>query len=203
MGKLTYKQMTSEYLRTRSDQSFAVLFNRIKPGLTSHINKIVNDWDIAEDLAVQSLTKLWTKVDQYDPEKSQITTWLYKIGFNAALGYKNERNKTTSLTAMKEFGIEVNADGNLESGEDVEEISSFDEMMSDDNEYQAKYDMTVEAIKNLKPMYRDLLVDRMLNNIKYKELAVKHSISLQSVKNRVRRGKSLVAEAVNSQMITA
>jgi DNA-directed RNA polymerase specialized sigma24 family protein len=60
--------------------------------------------------------------------------------------------------------------------------------------------MTVEAIKNLKPMYRDLLVDRMLKGVKYRELATSHKLSLQTVKNRVRRGKALIAEAVNLEL---
>jgi len=203
MIKKTYKQMTADYLKTKSPEAFAILYNRIKPGLTSHINKIVNDWSTAEDLAVQSLTKLWTKSDLYNPEKAQITTWLYKIGFNAALGYKNDRNKTTSLTAMKEFGIEVNAEGNLEGGGDIDQTPSFCDMLEEDNELQTKYELTVEAIKNLKPMYRDLLVDRMLNGMKYKVLADKHNMSLQTVKNRVRRGKVLIADAVNDQLIVA
>jgi RNA polymerase sigma-70 factor (ECF subfamily) len=200
MTKKTYRQMTADYLETKSPEAFAVLYNRIKPGLTSHINKIVNDWEIAEDLAVQSLTKLWTKVDLYDPEKAMITTWLYKIGFNAALGYKNERNKTSSLSAMQDFGMEINSNGNFNNAEDIEEDKSFEDMMEDDNYLQLKYDMTVQAIRNLKPMYRDLLVDRMLNGIKYKDLAKSHKLSLQTVKNRVRRGKALIAEAVNSEL---
>ena len=200
MIKKTYRQMTADYLETKSPEAFAVLYNRIKPGLTSHINKIVNDWEIAEDLAVQSLTKLWTKVELYDPEKAMITTWLYKIGFNAALGYKNERNKTSSLSAMQDFGMEINSHGNFENAEDIEEDKSFEDMMEDDNYLQLKYDMTVQAIRNLKPMYRDLLVDRMLNGIKYKDLAKSHKLSLQTVKNRVRRGKALIAEAVNSEL---
>ena len=200
MIKKTYRQMTADYLKTRSPESFAVLYNRIKPGLTSHINKIVGDWEIAEDLAVQSLTKLWTKVELYNPEKAMITTWLYKIGFNAALGYKNERNKTTSLSAMQDFGIEINSTGTFVNDEYVEEDKTFADMMDEDNYLQIKYDITVEAIKNLKPMYRDLLVDRMLNGVKYRELANSYKLSLQTVKNRVRRGKALIAEAVNLEL---
>lgn len=201
MIKKTYRQMTADYLKTRSPESFAVLYNRIKPGLTSHINKIVNDWEIAEDLAVQSLTKLWTKVELYDPSKAMITTWLYKIGFNAALGYKNERNKTSSLSAMQDFGMEINSHGNFDNAEDIEDDKTITDIMEEDNYLQLKYDMTVYAIKNLKPMYRDLLVDRMLNGIKYKDLAKAHKLSLQTVKNRVRRGKALIAEAVNLELV--
>ena len=49
-------------------------------------------------------------------------------------------------------------------------------------------------------MYRDLLVDRMLKGVKYRELATSHKLSLQTVKNRVRRGKVLIADAVNKEL---
>ena len=49
-------------------------------------------------------------------------------------------------------------------------------------------------------MYKDILVDRMLNNVKYKDLANKYSLPLQTIKNRVRRGKVLIAQEVNSNL---
>ena len=197
MKNKTYKEMTNDFLKSRNGKDFAVLYNRIKPGLTSHIYKIVKDWDVAEDIAVNSLCKMWTKIDQYNPNW-QITTWLYKIGFNAALGYLNERNKTQSLDAMKYYGVEINNDGATDGNfsEDV----SIEEMTDEDNEFQLKYDMTVQAIHNLKLMYRDILLDRMLNGVKYKDLAVKYDLPLQTIKNRVRRGKVLIAHEVNENL---
>ena len=197
MKNKTYKEMTNDFLKSRNGKDFAVLYNRIKPGLTSHIYKIVKDWDVAEDIAVNSLCKMWTKIDQYNPNW-QITTWLYKIGFNAALGYLNERNKTQSLDAMKYYGVEINNDGATDGNfsEDV----SIEDMTEEDNEFQLKYDMTVQAIHNLKLMYRDILLDRMLNGVKYKDLAVKYDLPLQTIKNRVRRGKVLIAHEVNENL---
>tara|TARA_R110002096_G_scaffold158829_1_gene324336 strand:+ start:1495 stop:2103 length:609 start_codon:yes stop_codon:yes gene_type:complete len=193
----TYKEMTNDFLKSRSGKDFAVLYNRIKPGLTSHIYKIVKDWDVAEDIAVNSLCKMWTKIDQYNPNW-QITTWLYKIGFNASLGYLNERNKTQSLDAMKHFGVEINNEGTV--GSDFSEDVSIEEMTDEDNQFQLKYDMTVQAIHNLKSMYKDILLDRMLNGVKYKDLAEKYKLPLQTIKNRVRRGKVLIAHEVNENL---
>ena len=198
MKTKTYKEMTNDFLESRSGKDFAALYNRIKPGLTSHIYKIVKDWDVAEDIAVNSLCKMWTKIDQYNPNW-QITTWLYKIGFNAALGYLNERNKTQSLDALKHYGVEINNDGNTD-GNFSEDVSE-QELIDEDNEFQLKYDMTVQAIHNLKPMYKDILVDRMLNGVKYKDLAEKHDLPLQTIKNRVRRGKVLIANEVNENLV--
>ena len=51
-------------------------------------------------------------------------------------------------------------------------------------------------MQDLKEMYRDIVVDRLVNNMKYDDIADKHGISLQTVKNRIRRGKALIAEKI-------
>jgi DNA-directed RNA polymerase specialized sigma24 family protein len=45
-------------------------------------------------------------------------------------------------------------------------------------------------------MYRDILEDRLLNSMKYEDIAEKHNVNLQTVKNRIRRGKMLIMEAM-------
>jgi DNA-directed RNA polymerase specialized sigma24 family protein len=51
-------------------------------------------------------------------------------------------------------------------------------------------------MKNLKPMYKDIMEDRLIKNMKYEDIAQKHKVNLQTVKNRIRRGKMLIAEKI-------
>jgi len=193
----SYREMTENFLETRSEADFTTLFYRIKPGITSYINKIVKDREIAEDIAVNTLTKMWTKIDQYDP-KYQITTWLYRIAFNESLGYIAKRNKKSSLDQLAEFGVEVNESGTTNSSlamammeaDQMTEQDFYDE----DNELMEKYASALDAMYGLKEMYKDIIIDRLINNMKYDAIASKYDISLQTVKNRIRRGKALIAE---------
>jgi RNA polymerase sigma factor (sigma-70 family) len=170
----SYKQLTDNFLQTKSDQDFAKLYNKIKPGLTSYIYKIVKDSEMAEDIAVNTLTKMWTKIEQYNP--------------------------TTSLTKLSEYGVEINESGAMSSSiKDL--VNEYEEMteqdyLEEDNALQEKYKKTLDAMQNLKEMYRDILVDRMINNMKYDQLAIKYNLPLQTIKNRIRRGKALIVEAV-------
>jgi|TARA_B110000977_G_C11027447_1_gene473812 RNA polymerase sigma-70 factor (ECF subfamily) len=195
----SYKQLTNNFLETKSDQDFAALYNKIKPGLTSYVYKIVKDSDMAEDIAINTLTKMWTKIEQYNP-KYGITTWLYRIAFNDALGYINTRNKTTSLNKLSEYGVEVNGNGamstTLRDLMNESEEMSFQDYIDEDDALEEKYRKTLGAINDLKEMYRDILVDRMINHMKYDQLATKYNLPLQTIKNRIRRGKALVVEAV-------
>ncbi|MDC1282314.1 sigma-70 family RNA polymerase sigma factor [bacterium] len=199
MQKTTYRQLTENFLNTRSDADFTALFYRVKPGLTSYITKMVKDRDVAEDIAINTLTKLWTKIDQYKPEY-QITTWLYRIAFNDALGYINQKNKKTSLTTLSEFGVEINDMGTVGQGlqgayEDYE-MKTEQDFLDEDDELMERYGNALKAIDSLKEMYKPIVVDRLINNMKYEDIAAKHDLPLQTIKNRIRRGKALIEEAV-------
>lgn len=196
----SYRELTENYIETRSEADYTVLFYRIKPGITAYINKIVKDREIAEDIAVNTLTKMWTKIDQYDP-KYQITTWLYRIAFNESLAYINKRNKKTSLDALSEFGVEVNNTGStymtLNDAFEEADMMTEQDYLDEDNALVEQYTQALNAMQGLKDMYRDIVVDRLINNMKYDQIAEKYDVSLQTVKNRIRRGKALIAEQIS------
>lgn len=196
----SYRELTENYIETRSEADYTVLFYRIKPGITAYINKIVKDREIAEDIAVNTLTKMWTKIDQYDP-KYQITTWLYRIAFNESLAYINKRNKKTSLDALSEFGVEVNNTGStymtLNDAFEEADMMTEQDYLDEDNALVEQYTQALNAMQGLKDMYRDIVVDRLINNMKYDQIAKKYDVSLQTVKNRIRRGKALIAEQIS------
>lgn len=188
-----YRELTENFLSTRSEEDFTKLFYRIKPGLSSYVYKIVKDRDAAEDITINTLTKLWTKIDQYNP-KYQITTWVYRIAFNESLGWINSRNKKTSLDYLSDFGIEVNTGGGLEDLILEYDQRTEQDFLEEEDELIETYTNALKAMQDLKSTYKDIVVDRLVNNLKYEEIASKYGISLQTVKNRIRRGKALIAE---------
>lgn len=201
----TYRELTENYIATRSHEDYTKLYNRVKPGLTKYIANIIKDGEMAEDIAVNTLIKMWTKIEQYDPQY-QITTWLYRIAMNEALGYIRQRNKSTSMDRLRDdFGVDINSNGTLDTTsihELIEEAEMKTEMdfYNEEEELMDRYEEALQAIRNLKPLYRDILVDRLINNMKYKDIADKHNIELQTVKNRIRRGRTLITEAIGTTL---
>ena len=198
---MTYRELTENYIESRSHADYTALYKKVKPGLTRYIANIIKDGPMAEDIAVNTLIKMWTKIEQYNPEY-QITTWLYRIAMNDALGYIRERNKSTSMDRLRDdFGIDVNSSGTLESNS-IHDLMSEAEMKtemdfySEEEELNERYELALKAIRDLKPLYREILTDRLINNMKYKDIAVKYNISLQTVKNRIRRGRTLITESI-------
>ena len=200
MQKTTsYRELAENFLATRSEKDFNLLYKRVQPGLRNYIMNVVKDAEAAEDILANTLIKMWTKIDQYDP-KYQITTWLYRIAFNESLGWIRERNRKYSIDGMKDFGVEVSASNGV--NETIDELLNDYEQrtekdyLEEENQLMEQYALALTCIKGLKPMYRDILEDRLLNNMKYEDIAEKHNVNLQTVKNRIRRGKMLIMEAM-------
>jgi len=194
--QLSYRELSENFVKTKSEKDYNALYKRVKPGLKNYIANVVKDTEATEDILTNTLTKMWTKIDQYNPSY-QITTWLYRIAFNECLGWIRQRNSKYSIDAMKEYGIEISDQYAHTSAKDLlveREFKSETEWYEEDNDLQMRYELALSNINNLKPMYREIIEDRLLNHMKYEDIAKKHNLPLQTIKNRIRRGKSIIAE---------
>jgi RNA polymerase sigma factor (sigma-70 family) len=194
--QLTYRQLSENFIKSKSEKDYGALYQRVKPGLRNYIRNVVKDNEATEDILTNTLTKMWTKIDQYDP-KYQITTWLYRIAFNECLGWIRQRNTKYSLDAMKEYGIEVSEQYGHTSARDLlieTEMKTEQDWYDEDYALTTRYELALKNINDLKPMYRVIIEDRLINNMKYEDIATKHKLPLQTIKNRIRRGKAIIAE---------
>ena len=198
----SYRELSENFFTSRSERDYVKLYDKVKPGLRSYIYNVVKDNNATDDILVNTLTKLWTKIDQYDPQY-QITTWLYRIAFNECLGHIRKRNRTYSIEGMREFGVEITESNKLSyNAQDLlieyHQMSEQD-YLEEDSYLQKQYESALESIKNLQPLYQTILEDRLLNNMKYEDIADKHNLPLQTIKNRIRRGKTLIAEGMSKK----
>lgn len=198
MAKTTYRELAENFIASKSERDYKALYDRIKPGLENYVFNVVKDNDAKDDIVTNTLTKLWTKIDQYDPQY-QVTTWLYRIAFNECLGWIRQRNKKRSMDALRDSGIEVSRYYARTSAKDLlveMEHKSEQDFIDEDNYVMDRYESALKGIENLKPMYKEILEDRLLNNMKYEDIAKKHGLPLQTIKNRIRRGKSIIASNI-------
>lgn len=194
--QISYRELSENFVKSKSEKDYNVLYQRVKPGLRNYIANVVKDTEATEDILTNTLTKMWTKIDQYNPSY-QITTWLYRIAFNECLGWIRQRNSKYSIDAMKEYGIEISDQLSHTSARDLlveKEFKSETDWYEEDDALQSRYELALANIDSLKPMYREIIEDRLLNNMKYEDIADKHNLPLQTIKNRIRRGKSIIAE---------
>jgi len=194
--QITYRELSENFIKSKSERDYNALYARVKPGLRNYIANVVKDTEATDDILTNTLTKMWTKIDQYDPSY-QITTWLYRIAFNECLGWIRQRNSKYSIDAMKEYGIEISDQYAHTSARDLlieYELKTEADWLEEDQDLTDRYELALNNIDNLKPMYKGIIEDRLLNNMKYEDIAEKYNLPLQTIKNRIRRGKSIIAE---------
>lgn len=194
--QLSYRELSENFIRTKSERDYNALYIRVKPGLKNYIANVVKDSEATDDILTNTLTKMWTKIDQYDPSY-QITTWLYRIAFNECLGWIRQRNSKYSIDTMKEYGIEISEQFSHTSAKDLlieSEFKTEADWLLEDQDLTNRYELALNNINDLKPMYKEIIEDRLLNDMKYEDIAEKYNLPLQTIKNRIRRGKSIIAE---------
>lgn len=194
--KETYRELAAKFKNTRSEKSFTALYNKLAPRLRRYINGITKDSDATEDILSNAFTKIYLKIGTYD-ESYQITTWAYRIAYNECMGWFRNRAKGESRISFadREDGDESSFAELLLHKED--DPRTIQDHIDEDRLLSRKYDLTISAINQLKPMYKPYMVACFIQDKTYREIADDMSkqeagVSLQTVKNRIFRGRKIL-----------
>jgi RNA polymerase sigma-70 factor (ECF subfamily) len=193
----TIQELAERFLQTSNEKDFKSLYDRIKPGLLNHCRSILIEEEIAEDAVSKTFEKIWVKVSQYDPSRGNFSTWAYNIARNESLLIKKKAKRFTPLVYES---IELD-------GKDHEEFIPLSDIMPEDifiepdwelnnsaGGFDDLYEVVLEKMKQLQPIYKDILIDREINKLKYQEIADKHGMKKRAVATRIRRARIKIRE---------
>jgi RNA polymerase sigma factor (sigma-70 family) len=115
----------------------------------------------AEDISTESFLIAFEKIEKYEKEKSQFSTWLFTIAKNLMLQEIKNEQKTISMdvqvdeegTTMKDFLQEEESDQHLQ------------------DLIQMKADIMMKKISELKEPYKQVIQMREINKMVYKDIA--------------------------------
>ena len=68
--------------RLRDRDSFMRIYDHFMPRLCLYLRGLGNPEAVAEELAQESLLRLWQRAALYDPQQAAVSTWLFRIGRN-------------------------------------------------------------------------------------------------------------------------
>jgi len=207
-SKKTYKELALEFQRTRSDKVFTELYEKMRPGMRSYVYKIVKDWDNTDDIVSNTLTKVYFKIDQYNPAY-QITTWAYRIAYNECIGWIRQRNRKVSLSVFADKGVEATASSKFSFQNplhDYETPMTENDHWDEEHEIEERDRIVKEAIHALPPIYKRYMIERFLNHKSYNDILdmmekKEKGVSLQTVKNRIFRGRKIVKKQLENMRI--
>jgi len=170
----------------RTGKDFSTLYKKYYPKLIYFTSKMCNDAQTAEDISTDSFMTAFEKIDKYDKEKAQFSTWLFTIAKNLALQSIKNSKKSISLdveyddegTTMKDF-IQEEEDNN----ETLFDLSN------------KKSEILKREIDKLKQPYRNVIEMREIQKMQYKDIADALGRNLSTIKSQIRAGRAKLIAA--------
>ena len=156
------------YLLCDKDKNgISLIFEHYGPFLLNVIKKVIYDDDMAEDVLMNVLLKVWQKFDQFDAEKGSLFSWLVRITKNSSID--KTRTKDFRLTEESRQGPEL-----LNIAEEVSIDDSIDKMY------------IKQLLDQLPQMHRKLIDMSYFEGFTHKEIAQRLDLPLGTVKTRIR-----------------
>lgn len=176
--------------RERTGKDFSSLYKKYYPKLVYFTSKMCdNDVQKAEDISTDSFWVAFEKIDKYEKDKSQFSTWLFTIAKNLALQDIKNSKKTISLDV--EFD---------------EEGTTMKDFIQDDDEdinlYEINYkkaEIMKKHISKLKNPYKKVIEMRELQKMSYKDISDKLNLNLSTVKSQIRNGRAILVKETKKE----
>ena len=168
--------------REKTGKEFTQLYSKYYPKLIYFTSRICNDQQKAEDLSTDSFMIALDKIEKYDKEKSQFSTWLFTIAKNLTLQDMKVEKRSISLdiefdeegTTMKDFIQEE------ESDLQIQDISS------------RKAEIMKKHMDTLKEPYKTVIEMREIQKMAYKDIADQLGKNLSTIKSQIRNGRHIL-----------
>ena len=156
----------SKEFQSKTGQKFDDFYHKYKPKLIWYLTKYTKDEKKSEDFADDAFTQALIKIGNFDKEKSQIHTWVYKIGENLVKKDFKDRKRMSVFSLDKDNSDNLNLI-NIIPNSDVHDKHEFET----DHMVIKKAEIVKDAILKLPEKYKKVMLMREIENRPYLEIA--------------------------------
>jgi len=185
-----------ELFKERTGKEFSFFYQKYYPKLLYYTSKMCQSARLdpakAEDVTTDSFLIAFEKIDKYEKEKSQFSTWLFTIAKNLMLQEIKTDQKTLSMdvevdeegTTMKDF---------LQEEESEQHIQDL---------IQMKAEIMLKRISELKEPYKQVIEMREIQKMAYKDIADKLGKNLSTIKSQIRNGRAILISETEKEFLS-
>lgn len=210
------QKLALNFINKRTEKTFNFLVSRIYWGLWSYVYKIIPENVAVEDIISKTLENIYYKCEQFNPDKANFSTWMYKIAYNNTLKYIQEKNKIKNSNYSEDYENIYDSELNKENfgpGENTDMLTITDdivdivftagrntaEIYSKERVYVEIYDASIDCINLLPYNLQMVMRERFINNKKIEDIATDNNVPVSSVKNWLRKGKDVLRDTIRER----
>ena len=177
-GDRTLIERTLADIKSGNVEAFRGLVERHQRLVFGFIRNMVRNTSDAEDLVQEVFLAAFRKLNSFDPERSQFSTWLLTIARNRCL---NHLQRASVIAARSSTQLEFDVESSMAHPVDV--------VLS--NETFSRLDM---ALERLPVEQRTAFVLAEIQELSHQEIAIIEQVELGTIKSRVSRAKQRLRE---------
>jgi len=166
-----FSEQTTWMLAVRDNRdraAFAALFDFFGPRLKGFAIRSGAKGGQVEDIVQDVMLTVWRKADQFDPQRAQVSAWIYQIARNRQIDVMRKENKPVPEELHYEVEDEPDAGQILAVEQEAEHL--------------------IKAISRLKPEQRAMIEQAYLGELSHQDIREQTGLPLGTIKSRIRLG---------------
>jgi RNA polymerase sigma-70 factor, ECF subfamily len=163
-----FAQLAERVAAARDRSAFVELFDYFAPRLNSYLQRLGMKQGMAEDLAQDVMLTLWRKAHLFDPSKSSLSTWLFRVA----------RNRRIDVLRRDRSALIDPLDPIFQPSEIEAADVSMDSVTRDERVRIAMLDLPAEQL--------ELIRFAFYEGLSHSEIAERTNLPLGTVKSRIR-----------------
>lgn len=181
-----------EGLRAGEEAAYEELIQRFSQPVYNLVYRLLADHSDVSDVVQEVFLKVFRSVGSFRAESS-LKTWIYRIAVNETHNHRRWFHRRKGC----EIGLEE------EQGEGM----TYEQVLADQG--RSPFDLTLdretealleEALAQVKPAFRAVLILRDVEGMSYEEIAGILEISLGTVKSRIVRGREALEHIIAGRL---
>ena len=182
-----YVTLVAAVAERRDKAAFARLFDHFGPRVNAYLVRLGVDRAAAEEMTQDVMVTLWRKADLFDPAKSSLSTWLYRVARNRRIDAL--RRDRLDFYDPADFAIDIPDKSVLDAGAMLDA--------------QSREDVVRAALQRLPEEQLGLVRLAFFEGLSHSQIAERTGLPLGTVKSRLRLAftrlrRALDAEGVDS-----
>lgn len=180
------EELIKEFQDSNTLGAYEILVKRYKDPLMNFVYRFVGDRDVCTDVVQDTMIKFYLNKDSYR-SFAKFSTWIYTIAGNLAKNELKRRRRRSILS--------LNNDDD-EKTPQIEDKSFLAPDRAADSEI--KNEMIQKALLKVKPVYREVVVLRDIQDLSYEEISEITGLAIGTVKSRINRGRAQLQKLLKS-----
>ncbi len=165
-----WPKLVSDIAVLRDRTAFETVFDYFVPRLEAYLRRLGLDDTAAQEVSQDTMVALWTKASMFDPTKSSLATWLYRIA----------RNRKIDISRRNRVDFYDPTEGTFNQ---IPDATPSIDMTMDGKLYEDR----VKIALHILPQEQSSMIQMAFyEGLSHNDIAVKTGLPLGTVKSRIR-----------------